>query len=468
MQDCDWDPFEFQPMTRNPSLVVLKDSLAPSPKIGLEEDLKSELKEDVDVGTCPPQRPERVLVCGVGYVGTHLVERFSAVYRTHAYDASPARQRQLRGMFAKNQNVQVISSTSHRPTSEEDKQEHYDLVLISVPTLLLEDGKGIDTRHIEAAVANTKHLLRPGSTMVIESSVGVGTTRHLLGPLRSQGILIGFSPERIDPGRKFPLPKDIPKVVSGLDSVSLARVVELYGNVFTTIVPVSKPETAEMCKLYENCFRMINIAYINEISDACEALGIDVHEVVEASGTKPFGFMKFSPSLGAGGHCIPVNPWYLLSTCSLPLLEQATLQNRRRPRAKAAEISKIAETVLASRRDVARHYRSKAKVLILGLGFKEGESSLSHSPAVTLAEELESGGVGVSYMDDHVETDRWERVASSDLFPSCGHRSPFISRDCARRVDDAFDVVVSVHKTSDAQREVLGYISVTQWIRFCA
>ncbi|CAM1501393.1 Fc.00g105550.m01.CDS01 [Cosmosporella sp. VM-42] len=162
-----------------------------------------------------------------------------------------------------------------------------------------------------------------------------GLTRELLGPIaHSRGLFAGMSPERIDPGRIEPRMRSIPKVVSGLDNVvpgSLEAITRLYSRVFNHIMSVSKPEVAEITKLYKNCQHMMCIAYVNEMADACIGLGIDLFEVYKVAATKPFGYMAFDPSLGVGGHCIPVNLYYLLSNSEFPLLEAAAERMNTRP-----------------------------------------------------------------------------------------------------------------------------------------
>ena len=182
--------------------------------------------------------------------------------------------------------------------------------------------------------------------------------------------------------------QSIPKVVSGLDDVvpgSLDAVVRLYSRVFDRVVPVSKPEVAEMTKLYENCQRMMCIAYVNEMADSCVALGIDPFEVCKAAATKPFGYMPFDPSLGVGGHCIPVNPHYLLSSSEFPLLEAAAERMNTRPARIAADLL-ASLSVKGSRRDSAVVVRKQ--VLVVGLGFKAGQSHLVNSPGLQLTTEL--------------------------------------------------------------------------------
>jgi nucleotide sugar dehydrogenase len=209
--------------------------------------------------------------------------------------------------------------------------------------------------------------------------------------------------QRIDPGRVEPPPRFIPKVVSGLDDIrsgSLRAITRLYETVFDTVVPVSKPEVAEMSKLYENCQRTLTIAYANEMADACRELGIDPFEVANTSASKPFGYLPMHPSLGIGGHCIPVNPVYFMSTCSLPLLQQAHERMTTRP-------SRIASQLLTSvlqenhKKHGAAH---RPSLLVVGVGFKAGQADLSHSPGLQLLNCMRhSGELDLMFCDPSVK-----------------------------------------------------------------
>lgn len=211
--------------------------------------------------------------------------------------------------------------------------------------------------------------------------------------------------QRVDPGRTIPAAHQIPKIVSGLDDVipgSLASITKLYEQVFDRVVPVSKPEVAEMTKLYENCQRMMCIAYANEMANACEAHDIDPYEVCDAAASKPFGYMPYSPGLGVGGHCIPVNPYYLLSNNSFPLLQAATEAMWQRPLDIANEcLSDLRSHEAGSM--MADHQR---RVLVVGVGFKPGQSTLSNSPGLALMRSLaESGYAQVDFSDIMVTQD---------------------------------------------------------------
>ncbi|KAF5717255.1 UDP-n-acetyl-D-mannosamine 6-dehydrogenase [Fusarium mundagurra] len=344
----------------------------------------------------PTEATPLVAVIGVGFVGTGLVDSFSSKYEVMGFDISEDRLESLRGEFS----APNVSFTSNE--SDLGKATHF---LISVPTLLRSD-RNIDLSYLRSALRRVEQWARPGCTVVIESSVCVGHTRELLGPIaKAKGLFAGMSPERIDPGRVEPPMRSIPKVVSGLDDVipgSLDAVVRLYGRVFDSVVPVSKPEAAEMCKLYENCQRMMCIAYANEMADACEDLDIDAFEVSRAAATKPFGYMPYTPSLGVGGHCIPVNPYYLLSNCEFPLLEACADKMIERPATQAQKIvDELRGTSKTKRRDSAIDLSER--VLVVGMGFKAGQDHLVNSPGLQLAKELQKLSMDVTFADSMVK-----------------------------------------------------------------
>ncbi|KAF4635206.1 hypothetical protein G7Y89_g2888 [Cudoniella acicularis] len=319
-----------------------------------------------------------VAVIGVGYVGFQLVEAFSKHYPVIAFDASVGRvatiQKQLKGIHS-------VTCTSDESTLS--RATHF---LLAVPTPLL-PNRQIDTSCLQSAISTIGTYARPGATVVIESSVSVGMTRALMAPLTvCRGFKAGMSPERVDPGRSDPPFENIPKIISGLDDIcpgSLESIHRLYSKVFKSLVSVSKPEVAEMTKLYENCQRMMAIAYTNEMADACVGHGIDPFEVSKAAGTKPFGYLPITPSLGVGGHCIPVNPYYLFSNNSFPLLEAATEKMRLRP---SAVGDRIMKDIL--KQNPSHFLKRKARVLVVGVAFKPGQTLVTGSPAVALMQHL--------------------------------------------------------------------------------
>lgn len=323
----------------------------------------------------------KICVIGVGYVGEHLVDTFKQRYNVIGVDISEKRIQVLRNK----DNYKNVQFQSHF-----DNLQDCNVFLVSVPTLV-QDNLDIDVSYLKSAKESLLKIAQPGSLIVIESSVYVGATRELFGEFLNKGIYVGFSPERVDPGRTDPPMKDIPKVVSGLNEDSLNKIKQVYSKVINNIVPVSSCECAEMCKLYENCFRMVNIAYVNEISDMCDYLKIDCKEMINAAATKPFGFMPFYPGIGVGGHCIPVNPFYLFKTGNLPVLKYATEIMKTRPRKKVKEI-------------ILKHPSAK-NILICGIGFKKGESLTTNSPGFEMYKEFKKKEYNVFAYDPNVQKD---------------------------------------------------------------
>jgi len=394
-----------------------------------------------------------VAVIGVGYVGEHLVSVFSRKYSVIGYDVSEVRVRQLEQLYSKAEEGQVTFTNT---ASDLARATHF---LISVPTLLLPD-KSIDSSFLRSALKAVGTYGRPGSVVVIESSVAVGMTRQLLGPLaQERNFYAGMSPERVDPGRTDPPAHTIPKIISGLDDVvpgSLDAITHLYSAVFDTVVPVSRPESAEMTKLYENCQRMMGIAFANEMADACLAHAVDPFEVCGAARTKPFGYLPFSPSLGVGGHCIPVNPYYLLSNSSFPLLESATEKMRARP----ALIARRALEKLKVRVPVATAAGAERRpsILVVGMGFKPGQSHLSNSPGLELAKSLVlSNGADVWWADPLVKQ---EAVPQIPRLPD--------AEWTAELLQERFDMIIVGFRQVGLDFGVLGRLRGVQVEMWCS
>lgn len=326
-------------------------------------------------------KEKKVCIIGVGYVGEHLLSTFGEKYEVIGVDISEKRINILRKKYNK-ANLKFQSNFKNL--------EDCDVYLVSVPTLVKED-LDIDLGCLHAAKDTLLKIARPGSLIVVESSVYVGATREIFGEFLMNNIFVGFSPERVDPGRVEPPMKEIPKIISGLTKESLQKIKTVYSKVIKNLVPVSSCECAEMCKLYENCYRMVNIAYVNEISDMCENLKIDSKEMINAASTKPFGFMPFYPGLGVGGHCIPVNPYYLFKNGNLPVLKYATELMKHRPKTKAKEI--------ILRKDI----QVKDSILLCGIGFKKNESLLTNSCGYEMLKEFVRKGYNMTVYDPIVE-----------------------------------------------------------------
>lgn len=323
-----------------------------------------------------------VCVIGLGYVGEHLIESFSECdhYDVVGFDINNDRLEYMKVNY-KNCNF----------TNNENDLKNVDLFCISVPTLLNKEKTNIENGPILSVKRMLLKVAKRQSTIVVESSIYVGGTRDLFSDFVHHNIFVGFSPERVDPGRIEPKHSEIPKIVSGLNKDSCNMIVNYYNKVFKKIVPVSSTECAEMCKLYENCFRLINISYTNEISDLCGDFKINPFEMINACSTKPFGFLPFTPGLGVGGHCIPVNPYYITKGDfkKLPFLEHSLKTTEKRPYEKGIAILNENTNI--------------KNVLIVGAAFKPGETLLSNSPAIGLATSFIENGKDV-YMYDPLIT----------------------------------------------------------------
>lgn len=319
-----------------------------------------------------------IAVVGVGIIGESLLTEFGRSFEAIGYDISTRRVQQLLPVFQQWNNVHLTTDETHL-----SKATHF---LISVPTTLRPD-RSVNLDHVVSAVQTVLGHARPGSSIIIESSVSVGTTRQVLGPYKHV-FNCGMSPERMDPGRAWPIVERVPKVISALTPSALQPINYIYSQVFEHVVPVSSPEVAEMTKLYENCYRMVNIAYANEISDACRKQGIDPVEMINAAATKPYGFQAFYPGLGVGGRCIPVNPFYLFANNkNLPILERATKLMCGRPHKLASNFHRRCLSTGSFPR-----VRVMPCVLVVGVGFKPGQSEVSNSPALTFARHLKDNG----------------------------------------------------------------------------
>jgi len=263
--------------------------------------------------------------------------------------------------------------------------------------------------------------------------------------------------QRVDPGRVSPPARSIPKVVSGLDDVvpgSLDRIARLYSMVFDNVVKVSRPEVAEMTKLYENCQRMVAIAYGNEMADACIPHGIDPFEVAAAAATKPFGYLPITPSLGVGGHCIPVNPFYLFSNCDFPLLRAATEKMLSRPSVMA---QRILDSLTKNHVLFTEAVGVRPRVLVVGMGFKAGQSHVVNSPGAQLALALaDSDKADVMFADPLVTQDAVPQIPRLD------------QQYWAPQVLDMFDTVVVATRQPGLDLRVLSELRrahVEDWCR---
>src|SRR6187455_117561 len=306
-------------------------------------------------------------------------------------------------------------------TTDYDAMKEVDAILIALPTPL-SPHREPDLTIVESAVAEIAPRLRKGQIVVLESTTYPGTTRESLQPIlersglkAGQDFHLAFSPERVDPGRTDWTTKNTPKLVGGLTPACTERAVELYRSAVDTVVPLSSPEAAEMTKLLENIFRAVNIALVNELAQLCERMEVDVWEVVEAAETKPFGFMSFKPGPGLGGHCIPIDPFYLTWKArefdfSTRFVELAGEVNNNMPYFCRSVVSQALN-------HGAKKSVSSAKVLVLGVAYKPGIADTRESPALKLIDLLRAAGADVYYHDPHVpELDGYD-LASVALEP---------------------------------------------------
>jgi UDP-N-acetyl-D-glucosamine dehydrogenase len=362
-------------------------------------------------------QPKRVVVVGQGYVGLPLAMRAVEVGHTVAgFELDESRAKRL---VAGESYVDDISSerlaaalaTGRYSASAEPKIcAGFDIAIITVPTPLREGAP--DLTYIEDAARTLARYLRPGATVVLESTTYPGTTQELVGPALEEGsgltagtdFHLGYSPERIDPGNPVWTLENTPKVVAGVDAASLAAVKEFYDSIVETTVPVSTPKEAELTKLLENTFRHVNIALVNELAMFANDLGINVWEAIDAASSKPFGYMRFTPGPGAGGHCLPIDPSYLSWQVkrrlghSFRFVELANDVNQHMP---DYVVRRLTVALNRERRAVGG-----SRVLLLGLSFKRNVGDARESPAISVAERLVALGADVRAADPHVLPER--------------------------------------------------------------
>ncbi|MCC6457191.1 MAG: nucleotide sugar dehydrogenase [Caldilineaceae bacterium] len=295
-----------------------------------------------------------------------------------------------------------------------------DAVSICVPTPLSKTGDP-DISSIVAATEEIVRYLHPGMVIVLESTTYPGTTREILLPLlleNGQGLRIGedfflaFSPERIDPGRTDWMTHNTPKVIGGVTPACAAVARAYYGQAITTLVPVSSPDAAEMVKLFENTFRSVNIGLANELLLMCDKLGLDAWEVINAAATKPFGFMKFTPGPGLGGHCIPIDPQYLswkLRTLAYHarFIELASEVNTEMPR---YWVQRVQDRL----NDTGQALKGSS-ILVLGIAYKKNVSDLRESPALDIIHLLQAKGAAVCYHDPHIPSFQHDGMAMASV-----------------------------------------------------
>jgi UDP-N-acetyl-D-glucosamine dehydrogenase len=368
-----------------------------------------------------------VAIVGAGYVGVPLAQAFAEAGKSVVLvDVDAARVEQLsRGESY----IEDVSSETLRPlvedgriaaTTDYDVLSEADTILIALPTPLSRQREP-DLRILVSAAEELSTRLRPGQLVVLESTTYPGTTREQVLPAleRGSGLTAGkdfhlaFSPERVDPGRDDWTTTNVPKVVGGINESSTEAAAAFYAQAIDSVHRVSSPEAAELTKLLENIFRSVNIALVNELAQLCDRMGIDVWEVVEAAATKPFGFMSFKPGPGLGGHCIPIDPFYLTWKARefgfyTEFIELAGKVNESMPYFCRSLVSQALNH---------KHERSLkgSKVLVLGVAYKPDIADVRESPAVKLISLLQGAGAEVAYHDPHVPSFRENGLSMSSV-----------------------------------------------------
>lgn len=347
-------------------------------------------------------------VVGLGYVGLPLAVAFAkAGCRVIGFDIDPAKVKAIAAgksyiQYIADADIAAIAERGGKPTSSPALLKKADAIVICVPTPLTRHREP-DMRFIKSTAEMLAKVVRKGQLIVLESTTYPGTTREILLPALSQGGLkagkdffLAYSPEREDPGSNGHSTRDIPKVVAGLTPACLKAASALYDLIVPRTVPVSSLETAEATKLMENIFRCVNIALVNELKQVFTRMGIDVWEVIEAAKTKPFGYMPFYPGPGLGGHCIPIDPFYLTwkareFDCFSRFIELA------------GEVNTVMPEYVVERTAAALNEEKKSlcgsAILVMGLAYKKDVADTRESPSLRIFELLENAGAKVDYHD---------------------------------------------------------------------
>ena len=361
----------------------------------------------------------QISVIGQGYVGLPLALAIcNAGYSTIGIDSSVFRISELQSSksgiedISDNEIATALASGKYKPTTDYSEVRNSNVILICVPTPLTKNNLP-DLSAVANSAKELSKYLQKDSLVILESTVEPGTTRDFFVPMleKSSGLSrdnfnVAFSPERIDPLNKNWNIKNTPKIVAGLTEKSKILAVDFYSKFIDTVVPVDSIEVAETAKLLENSFRLVNISFINEISIFCEKLGLEINDVVKAASTKPYGFMPFYPSIGAGGHCIPVDPVYLSNSANRlgvksRFIDLATQVNNEMP-----------EHVV--RRAEEKLFGLKGKnILVVGVSYKSNVADVRETPVARLIEGLINKGANVSWHDDLVK--EWNSEKSVTL-----------------------------------------------------
>jgi UDP-N-acetyl-D-glucosamine dehydrogenase len=392
-------------------------------------------------------------VVGLGYVGLPLALEFAnAGFHVIGYDVS---ERVTKALMSGKSHIQDVPSVElarlvkegkFEATADESRMREMDAVSIAVPTPLAKT-RDPDMSYVLAAADAVGRHCRPGVVIVLESTTYPGTTRELMQPkLEAAGLHVGedvflaFSPERVDPGNPVWNTKNTPKIVGGITPACTEVASALYATCLDSIVPVSSTETAELVKLLENTFRSVNIGLVNEMAIVCDKLGVNIWEVIDAAATKPFGFMKFTPGPGIGGHCIPLDPHYLawkMRTLNYKtrFIDLASEINSEMP---AVVVRKVAQALNEEKRAV-----NGSRILVLGVAYKKNIDDMRESPALDVIRLLEGQGAEVAYHDPHVPR---------FLEDGREHRSTDLTDEVLAAADAV--VIITDHSVVDYQRVV--------------
>lgn len=371
----------------------------------------------------------RVAVLGMGYVGLPFSTVFAeAGFNVTGIDPVKEKMDKLNKfesyiMDVPSEKVEkLVKAGKLRGTTDYSILKEIDAVAICVPTPLRQTGDP-DLSFIVSAAEGIAPYVHPGMVVVLESSTYPGTTRELVLPILTdktklkigEELFVAFSPERVDPGRTDWTTKNTPKVIGGMTEACTEVSAAWYAQALDTVVPVSSTEVAEMAKLLENTFRMINIGFVNELALMCDRLGVDVWEVIDAAATKPFGFMKFQPGPGLGGHCIPIDPLYLS-------WKLRSLNYTARFIDLASEINTSMPRFAVTKVQDALNMHSKAlngsKVLVLGVAYKPDIDDVRESPSIDVIRLLQAKGANVEYHDPYIPTvkhEGWQIESIKDL-----------------------------------------------------
>lgn len=404
----------------------------------------------MDIGNIKRSIAERTLVCGtvgLGYVGLPLaVEKAKAGYRTIGFDVQQAKVDKVNagenyiGDVVQEDLSALVSEGRLEATTDFSRIAECDFVAICVPTPL-DVHQQPDTSYMEGSAREIAPYLKKGAMVVLESTTYPGTTEDLIRPILEEGsglvcgeeFFLGFSPERVDPGNLVYKTKNTPKVVGAIGETALDLIASVYESVLEGgVTRVSSPAVAEMEKILENTYRNVNIGLVNELAQLCDRMGIDIWEVIEAAKTKPYGFTAFYPGPGLGGHCIPLDPYYLSWKAReygfhTSMIEASMMVNDRMPE----YCVERAERLLSDRSQKAI---SGAKVLVLGVAYKQDIDDYRESPALRVIECLEARGANVAYYDPWVSSYRFkgeERSSIPELTPEALESADLVMVTCA-------------------------------------